>query len=281
MNHNHDQRYASSSPDYSRNAGYRDDGNADNFGSRSNERGSEGSSSRFGSSDYSGSREASGYQGGRDDYGQGRGGSNTRYGQQDRGSWESSPWDESRGSDQDRDYSGKRGMSSTGSRESWQESDFPYASSQGQNARGLYSRGQGGGYSGYGNRHGGGMSGGYGNRYGGGTSGGYGNRHDASGRYGGGHAGKGPSGYTRSDERICDELYDRLTNDPDIDASSIEISVQDGTVSLSGQVSERQMKHHAEDCADQISGVKDVDNRIRVKRDDNGESDQGGTSLLS
>lgn len=115
------------------------------------------------------------------------------------------------------------------------------------------------------------------NRYlpGPGSNDGY--RHYPDQSSGSSHRGKGPRGYTRSDERICDELYDQLTNSPEIDASDIEIVVQNGVVSLSGRVPHRRMKHDAEDCADRISGVKDVDNRIRVKRNDD-DADISGSS---
>ncbi|MDO1527221.1 BON domain-containing protein [Fulvimonas sp. R45] len=92
----------------------------------------------------------------------------------------------------------------------------------------------------------------------------------AQGRRRGGYAGKGPRGYTRPDERICEDLSDRLTEDPWIDASDIEIAVENGVVALRGQVPERSMKHRAEDCAERVGGVKDVDNRIRVQRDGGG-----------
>jgi hypothetical protein len=36
------------------------------------------------------------------------------------------------------------------------------------------------------------------------------------------HAGRGPKGYQRSDERIKEDICDCLTRDPDVDASEIE-----------------------------------------------------------
>ena len=93
--------------------------------------------------------------------------------------------------------------------------------------------------------------------------------------------GKGPSGYTRSDERIREDVCDRLTDNPHVDASAIQVTVENGVVTLQGQVGERQMKHRAEDCAEHISGVKDVENRLRVSRDAwNEDQDQGGNSPL-
>lgn len=81
-------------------------------------------------------------------------------------------------------------------------------------------------------------------------------------------SGKGPKGYQRSDERIREELSDRMTADPEIDASEISISVSQGEVTLEGSVSNRSMKRAAEDLAEEISGVREVNNRLRLERKD-------------
>lgn len=79
-----------------------------------------------------------------------------------------------------------------------------------------------------------------------------------------GHFGRGPKGYQRSDERLREEICERLTAHPDIDASDIEIQVNNGEVTLVGSVQSRQTKHLAEDVADGIMGVRDVNNQLRV-----------------
>ena len=83
---------------------------------------------------------------------------------------------------------------------------------------------------------------------------------------GGWHVGKGPSGYTRSDERIREDVCDRLTDDPYVDASNIEVAVQGGEVTLAGHVDRREDKRRAEDIAESVLGVRDVQNQIRVTR---------------
>jgi len=80
------------------------------------------------------------------------------------------------------------------------------------------------------------------------------------GRFGG----RGPKGYRRSDERIREEISDRLMVHPDIDASDIEISVTNGVVMLSGTVEDRHEKRLAEYIAEDSAGVDDVDNRLKV-----------------
>jgi osmotically-inducible protein OsmY len=77
--------------------------------------------------------------------------------------------------------------------------------------------------------------------------------------------GKGPKGYKRSDERIKEEVCDILA-ESDIDAREIEVSVKDGEVTLTGMVMDRQLKHLAERLADEVTGVQEIHNQIRVKR---------------
>lgn len=79
------------------------------------------------------------------------------------------------------------------------------------------------------------------------------------------HRGKGPKGFTRSDERIKDDIACRLTDDGYVDASDIDVTVEKGEVTLSGTVSDRFSKRRAEDIAELVSGVTNVENRIRVK----------------
>jgi hypothetical protein len=89
-------------------------------------------------------------------------------------------------------------------------------------------------------------------------------RWTASG-YPGGHRGSGPQGYVRSDERIREDVCERLTLHDAIDASNIEVGVTEGMVTLGGDVPERYMKHLAEDAVVDTVGVKDVENALRVR----------------
>jgi osmotically-inducible protein OsmY len=80
------------------------------------------------------------------------------------------------------------------------------------------------------------------------------------------HRGKGPRGYKRSDERILDDINERLSDDPYIDASEIDITVSSGEVILSGTVDSKEAKRRAEDIAEEVGGVANVENQIRVNR---------------
>lgn len=81
------------------------------------------------------------------------------------------------------------------------------------------------------------------------------------------HRGRGPSNYTRSNERILEDACDNLTDDRVVDARNIEVSVDNGEVTLNGTVSSRRQKRRAEDCVDCISGVSHVQNNLRVDRE--------------
>jgi osmotically-inducible protein OsmY len=94
------------------------------------------------------------------------------------------------------------------------------------------------------------------------------------------HSGRGPSDYTRSDERIREDANDALTHDHLVDASQITVKVEKGEVTLQGTVDSRQAKRHAEDAVDHVSGVKHVQNNLRVHDDRNrsASSGQSGSS---
>lgn len=79
------------------------------------------------------------------------------------------------------------------------------------------------------------------------------------------YAGVGPKGYQRSDERIFEDVCERLTRHDQIDARNMEVKVEKGEVILSGTVDSRQTKRMAEDVADQVQGVKDVRNELKIQ----------------
>jgi Flp pilus assembly secretin CpaC len=83
---------------------------------------------------------------------------------------------------------------------------------------------------------------------------------------GGDHRGRGPKNYQRSDERIREDVNDRLTDNSFIDAANIEVEVSGREVILTGTVNSRYEKRLAEDIAEDVSGVSDVENRLKVKR---------------
>jgi hypothetical protein len=81
------------------------------------------------------------------------------------------------------------------------------------------------------------------------------------------HSGRGPQGYQRSDARIEEDICEHLTHHGMLDATGIQVRVENGEVTLSGTVESRQAKRLAEDILDSISGVRDIHNQLRVRRD--------------
>jgi osmotically-inducible protein OsmY len=80
------------------------------------------------------------------------------------------------------------------------------------------------------------------------------------------HSGRGPQGYRRSDERIREDVCDRLTQHGHLDASQIRVQVHQGEVTLQGTVDSRQAKRMAEDTAESVAGVHDIQNQLRVQQ---------------
>ncbi|MGA7238018.1 MAG: BON domain-containing protein [Bryobacteraceae bacterium] len=89
------------------------------------------------------------------------------------------------------------------------------------------------------------------------------------------HAGRGPKGWQRSDDRIREDVNERLTEHPQIDATEIDIQVRNGEVTVSGSVEDRRIKRMVEDLIEGVSGVKEVHNQLRA----NGASQQQGAEM--
>jgi osmotically-inducible protein OsmY len=89
--------------------------------------------------------------------------------------------------------------------------------------------------------------------------------------------GKGPKGYQRADERVHEEVCERLAQGY-LDASEIEVTVHSGVVTLEGTVRQKQDRRIAEDVVEEIFGVKEVDNKLKVKREAQqpGRGEEGG-----
>ena len=79
------------------------------------------------------------------------------------------------------------------------------------------------------------------------------------------HRGKGPKNYIRSIERIKDDASDRLMQDTLVDASDVEMEVNGTDLILSGTVNSLFEKHRAEALVANVSGVKEVENKLRIK----------------
>jgi len=88
-----------------------------------------------------------------------------------------------------------------------------------------------------------------------------------SGGYTGGDASNEPwrpAPDTHHDDRIHDDIWERLSQATNIDTSEIEVSVEAGVVILEGRVEERPMKHAAGELAERVPGVHRVHNHLHV-----------------
>ncbi|MEX2284728.1 MAG: BON domain-containing protein [Gemmatimonadota bacterium] len=163
-----------------------------------------------------------------------RGGVGAGYDESDE-SYQANPdWNEDDFEGRTEAQSGERSEAETGNgRGSWAE-------------RGFNPRGSTGGF--------------YGREYGWTTRG----ETNRAGRENGPYSGRGPRGYQRSDERVFEEVCDLLTENGDIDATSIEVRCEGGEVILEGTVPDRETKRLAEDIAESARGVRDVRNNLRI-----------------
>jgi osmotically-inducible protein OsmY len=83
---------------------------------------------------------------------------------------------------------------------------------------------------------------------------------------GGSHMGQPAKFHRRSDDKIYEEIWELLTNNADLDASEIELHVEGGEVMLAGTVDSRDAKWLAEDLVNSVTGVREVNNRLKVAR---------------
>jgi BON domain len=80
------------------------------------------------------------------------------------------------------------------------------------------------------------------------------------------YVGVGPRGYRRSDERIREDVCERFAEHGQLDPSDVEVAVRGGEVLLTGSVATRTQKRLAEDIADRVFGVVEVQNHLHVQR---------------
>lgn len=80
----------------------------------------------------------------------------------------------------------------------------------------------------------------------------------------GDHSGQGPQSHGDPDALIVEEINQRLTADPGLDASRIEVRALAGAVTLDGAVITSADRRCAEDLAAAVKGVIQVRNDLQV-----------------
>lgn len=73
-------------------------------------------------------------------------------------------------------------------------------------------------------------------------------------------------GRRRPDESLAQEIHEILTKDPELDATEIEVEVEGGAVTLTGEVHDPDARLLAEELVESLPGVREVHNRLRVER---------------
>jgi len=68
----------------------------------------------------------------------------------------------------------------------------------------------------------------------------------------------------RPDVSISRDARDLLADAPDVDSSQVDVSVQDGAVTISGHVAESYEKGRVEDLIGKVWGVREVHNHLSV-----------------
>ncbi|MCM2351346.1 MAG: BON domain-containing protein [Bacteriovoracaceae bacterium] len=76
--------------------------------------------------------------------------------------------------------------------------------------------------------------------------------------------GKGPKGYRRSDNLIKEDVCEALYRSTEVDASEIEVTVEEGVVHLKGFVVSREQKKMAESAIENLTGIADVYNELNI-----------------
>ena len=93
------------------------------------------------------------------------------------------------------------------------------------------------------------------------------------------YRGVGPKGYRRTDQRIHDDVCDRMLLDPYLDASGIVVGVSKGHVTLTGSVPSVRMRESAVAAADRIApgAVRAGDLKVVAGSADSGPQVPAGT----
>jgi len=70
----------------------------------------------------------------------------------------------------------------------------------------------------------------------------------------------------RPDEALSHELQEILSQDPELNATEIEVEVEGGAVTLNGVVDSSDARSLAEELVESVTGVREVHNNLKVTR---------------
>jgi hyperosmotically inducible protein len=86
-----------------------------------------------------------------------------------------------------------------------------------------------------------------------------------------------PSQVRSADEWVTTQIQAKYFLDPDIKARTVDVSTISGVVTLSGRVATAQERERASEIASRVAGVRNVENRLTVERQDEPAGTSGQT----
>jgi osmotically-inducible protein OsmY len=70
-----------------------------------------------------------------------------------------------------------------------------------------------------------------------------------------------------SDDRISDDVRQRLASNPDVRGAALDVSVKDGVVTIKGRVHTEKGRKKATEISKKVKGVVSVDNQLKLYSD--------------
>ncbi len=69
---------------------------------------------------------------------------------------------------------------------------------------------------------------------------------------------------TPSDDKIFDQVRQKLANDPDVKGAGFTVTVKNGAVTIQGTVKDAHARDKAEKIAKKVKGVTSVNNQLKI-----------------
>jgi hypothetical protein len=76
--------------------------------------------------------------------------------------------------------------------------------------------------------------------------------------------GIGPRNYTKTDQRILEDVCELLTRHGELDVRAVDVHCRNGVIRLEGSVPSRWARREIEAVADSVGGVQDVQNDLTI-----------------
>ena len=70
-----------------------------------------------------------------------------------------------------------------------------------------------------------------------------------------------------ADDRISDDVRQRLASNPDVRGAALDVTVKDGVVTIQGRVHTEKGRKKATEIAKKVKGVVNVNNQLKLYSD--------------